>query len=96
MSPLVVSCASPVKCLVGGLDFGCLNFGRVLENKSIPVKNGWQPLMLLLVLLKLCRDQMRSDREECGIHTAPTSTFHQQPHHGGVCLWLHAVRCIPT
>lgn len=27
---------------------------------------------------------MRGSREECGVHSASASAFHQQPHHGGV------------
>ena len=48
--------------------------------------------MQLLVLFKFCRDQMRGDREECGVHSAPPSALHQQPHNGGV----YAYQCTPT
>ena len=35
---------------------------------------------------------MRGDREECGVHSAPPSALHQQPHNGGV----YAYQCTPT
>lgn len=36
---------------------------------------------------------MCSDREECGVHTAPQSTFHQQPHYGGASALPFELKC---
>lgn len=35
---------------------------------------------------------MHGPREKHGVHSAPPSAFHQQPHHGGVS----SVKCTPT
>jgi hypothetical protein len=44
---------------LSGFDFGT-SHGILVNNE--------QPLMQLLVLFKSCRDQMRGDREECGVY----------------------------
>jgi hypothetical protein len=49
--------------------------------------------MQLLVSFKFRRDQMRCDREECGVHAAPPSTFHQQPHYGGTPALPFQLKC---
>jgi hypothetical protein len=49
--------------------------------------------MQLLVSFKFRRDQMRCDRKECGVHAAPPSTFHQQPHYGGTSALPFQLKC---